>query len=183
MGRPIGIHFLESLRKGIPAPALIRGSQPAGQDLLIAGGKEAPSSDSQEHGLFSCLDGPSLSRGLGRKSVQNRNDRTHGGTETGNHKGLTGKQGVLIPEKNVNNLMLRRDVVEAVEQGKFHIYPVTTVEEGIEILTGMEAGEIQEDGTYPEGTLYRKVDDKLQEMAEMEKEFGKGKEEDENKDE
>jgi predicted ATP-dependent protease len=93
------------------------------------------------------------------------------------HKGLTGKQGVMIPEKNVNNLMLRRDVVEAAEKGKFHIYPVTTVEEGIEILTGMKAGELQEDGTYPEGTLYRKVDDKLSEMAEMEKEFGKSKEE------
>ena len=99
------------------------------------------------------------------------------------HKGLTGKQGVMIPEKNVNNLMLRRDVVEAVEKGKFHIYPVTTIEEGIEILSGMEAGEIQEDGTYPEGTLYGKVDDKLKEMAEMEKEFGKSKEEEENKDE
>jgi len=79
----------------------------------------------------------------------------------------------------VNNLMLRRDVVEAVEKGKFHIYPVTTVEEGIEILTGMEAGELQEDGTYPEGTLFRKVDDKLREMAEMEKEFGKSKEDEE----
>lgn len=98
------------------------------------------------------------------------------------HKGLNGKQGVMIPEKNVNNLMLRRDVVEAVEKGKFHIYPVTTVEEGIEILTGMKAGALQEDGTYPEGTLFRKVDDKLTEMAEMEKEFGKSKEdEEENK--
>ena len=100
-----------------------------------------------------------------------------------NYKGLTGKQGVMIPAKNVNNLMVRRDVVEAVEKGKFHIYPVTTIEEGIEILTGMEAGEIQEDGTYPEGSLYRKVDDKLKEMAEMEKEFGKSKEEEESKDE
>jgi lon-related putative ATP-dependent protease len=97
------------------------------------------------------------------------------------HKGLNGKQGVMIPEKNVNNLMLRRDVVEAVEKGKFHIYPVTTVEEGIEILTGMEAGALQEDGTYPEGTLFRKVDDKLTEMAEMEKEFGKSKEDEDNK--
>jgi lon-related putative ATP-dependent protease len=96
------------------------------------------------------------------------------------HKGLNGKQGVMIPEKNVNNLMLRRDVVEAVEKKKFHIYPVTTIEEGIEILTGMEAGELQEDGTYPEGTLFRKVDDKLKEMAEMEKEFGKSKEDEEN---
>ena len=100
-----------------------------------------------------------------------------------NHKGLNGKQGVMIPEKNVNNLMLRRDVVEAVEKGKFHIYPVTTIEEGIEILSGMKAGELQEDGTYPEGTLYNKVDEKLKEMAEMEKEFGKSKEEEEEKEE
>jgi lon-related putative ATP-dependent protease len=99
------------------------------------------------------------------------------------HKGLNGKQGVMIPEKNVNNLMLRRDVVEAVQKGKFHIYPVSTVEEGIEILTGMKAGELQEDGTYPEGTLFRQVDDKLQEMAEMEKEFGKGKENEDNHEE
>ena len=100
-----------------------------------------------------------------------------------NHKGLNGKQGVIIPEKNVKNLMLKREVVKAVEEGRFHVYPVTTIEEGIEILTGMEAGDIQEDGTYPEGTLYRKVDDKLQEMAEMEKEFGKSKDEEENKEE
>jgi hypothetical protein len=57
---------------------------------------------------------------------------------------------------------------------------VSTIEEGIEILTGMEAGELQEDGTYPEGTLFRMVDDKLKEMAEMEKEFGKSKEDEEN---
>ena len=99
------------------------------------------------------------------------------------HKGLTGKQGVMIPDKNVNNLMLRRDVVEAVQKGKFHIYPVTTVEEGIEILTGMKAGELQEDGSYPEGTLFRQVDDKLKEMAEVEKEFGKSKENEENNEE
>ncbi len=98
-----------------------------------------------------------------------------------NHKGLNGKQGVIIPEKNVKNLMLRRDVVEAVEKGKFHVYPIEAIEEGIEILTGMKGGELQEDGTYPEGTLFRKVDDKLQEMAEMEKEFGKSKEEEEEK--
>jgi predicted ATP-dependent protease len=93
------------------------------------------------------------------------------------HKGLNDKQGVIIPEKNVKNLMLRRDVVKAIEEGKFHIYPVSTIKEGIEILTGMAAGELQEDGTYPEGTLFRKVDDKLREMAELEKEFGKSKEE------
>jgi len=93
------------------------------------------------------------------------------------HKGLTGKQGVIIPEKNVNNLMLKPEVVEAVKEGKFHIYPVRTEEEGIEILTGVPAGELQEDGTYPEGTIFRLVDDKLKQMAEMAKEFAKSKEE------
>ncbi|MBW1981836.1 MAG: AAA family ATPase [Deltaproteobacteria bacterium] len=97
------------------------------------------------------------------------------------HKGLTGAQGVLIPEKNVKNLMLKQEVVEAVEKGQFHIYPISTIEEGIEILTGVEAGVRQEDGTYPEGTVFRKVDDKLREMAEMAKEFGKGREEEEKK--
>ncbi|MBP8645817.1 MAG: AAA family ATPase [Syntrophobacteraceae bacterium] len=93
------------------------------------------------------------------------------------HKGLTGNQGVIIPSKNVDNLMLKQEVVDAVEAGKFHIWPVTTIEEGIEILTGMEAGKLQEDGSYPEGTLFRKVDDRLRKIAEIVKEYGK---EDEN---
>lgn len=92
------------------------------------------------------------------------------------HKGLTGKQGVIIPKKNVNNLMLKKEVVEAVKEGKFHIYPIETVEEGIEILTGVEAGKLLEDQTYPENTIFRKVDDRLREMAEIAREFGKGKE-------
>jgi len=88
-------------------------------------------------------------------------------------KGLNGKQGVMIPSKNVRNLMLQEEVIEAVKEGKFHIWPVSTIEEGIEILTGMEAGKLQEDGTYPEGTLFRKVDDRLRKIAEIVKEFGK----------
>ncbi|MGV8074452.1 MAG: Lon protease family protein [Syntrophobacteraceae bacterium] len=91
-------------------------------------------------------------------------------------KGLTGKQGVLIPSKNVRNLMLHKEVVEAVKKKKFHIWAVSTVEEGIEILTGMEAGAKQPDGTYPEGTLFRKVDDRLREISNIVKEFGKGSE-------
>jgi predicted ATP-dependent protease len=93
------------------------------------------------------------------------------------HKGLNGKQGVIIPEKNVNNLMLKHEVVDAVAQGKFHLYPVQSIEEGIEILTGVKAGERQPDGTYLEGTIFRKVDDKLRQMAETAREFAKGKEE------
>ncbi|MCU0589298.1 MAG: AAA family ATPase [Syntrophobacteraceae bacterium] len=89
------------------------------------------------------------------------------------HKGLTGRQGVMIPEKNVRNLMLKQEVIEAVQEGKFHIWPVSTIEQGIEILTGMEAGQRQPDGTYPEGTVFRKVDDRLRQITEIMKEFGK----------
>ncbi len=92
------------------------------------------------------------------------------------HKGLTGDQGVIIPAKNVRNLMLKKEVIDAVGEGKFHIWPVSTIEEGIELLTGMPAGELQPDGTYPEGTLFRKVDERLQQIAEIVKEFGKSDE-------
>jgi lon-related putative ATP-dependent protease len=86
-------------------------------------------------------------------------------------KGLTGKQGVMIPESNVQDLMLRKDVVEAVKQGKFHVYSVKTIDEGVEILTGKEAGEMKADGTYPEGTINALVNEKLRSLAEGLKEF------------
>ena len=92
-------------------------------------------------------------------------------------QGLTGEQGVIIPERNVKNLMLREDVVEAVRQGKFHIYPVRTIDEGITILTGVEAGERREDGTYPKGTINHTVQNRLRELALKLKEFGKKDEE------
>jgi lon-related putative ATP-dependent protease len=81
------------------------------------------------------------------------------------HKGLTGKQGVMIPEKNVRNLMLKQEVIDAVKEGMFHIWPVSTIEQGIQILTGMEAGQRQPDGSYPEGTLFRKVDERLRQIT------------------
>jgi predicted ATP-dependent protease len=78
---------------------------------------------------------------------------------------LTGQQGVLIPAANVKNLMLRQDVVDAVSRGEFHIYPVETIDEGIELLTGIEAGERGEDGGYPYGTVNHRVQRRLKEMA------------------
>jgi predicted ATP-dependent protease len=90
------------------------------------------------------------------------------------HKGLTGTQGVVIPSKNVRNLMLDKEVIEAVEEGKFHIWPVSTIEEGIEVLTGKEAGTLLDDGTYAEGTLFRRVDDRLREFLEIAQKFGNG---------
>lgn len=74
---------------------------------------------------------------------------------------LTGEQGVIIPIQNIKDLMLREDVVEAVDQDKFHVWPIRSIDEGIELLTGVLAGELREDGTYPEGTVNRAVDDKL----------------------
>jgi lon-related putative ATP-dependent protease len=85
---------------------------------------------------------------------------------------LTGRQGVMIPHQNVEDLMLRKDVVEAVAAGKFHIYPVETIDQGIEILTGRPAGEKGSDGKYPPDTVNCLVDQKLEELAERMKEFG-----------
>ncbi len=87
-------------------------------------------------------------------------------------RGLTGKQGVVIPARNIDNLMLNHQVVQAVAERKFHIYAVSRVEEGIELLTGFEAGEADEKGNYPEGTVFRLVDQKLSEYASSLKDFG-----------
>lgn len=89
------------------------------------------------------------------------NEKIEGFFDTCKRKGLTGNQGVIIPRSNVKNLMLKKEVVEAVKEGKFHIYPISTVDEGIEILTGVAAGKRGPDGLFPEGTVNRKVEDKL----------------------
>jgi lon-related putative ATP-dependent protease len=90
--------------------------------------------------------------------------------------GLDGDEGVVIPLANKKNLMLSDEVVDAVADGKFNIYPVQTIDEAIEILTGTTAGERGEGGNFPEGTFNRKVEDRLREMAEQIK--GKTNEED-----
>ena len=86
--------------------------------------------------------------------------------------GLTGDQGVMIPTRNVRNLMLRKDVVEQVRKGKFHIWAVSTIEEGLRVLTVEEPGAAAEDGTYPEGTIYHRVNEKLGRLAEDVRRFG-----------
>lgn len=80
-------------------------------------------------------------------------------------KGLTGQQGVLIPASNVQNLMLRTDIVDAVRTGLFHVYAVGTVDQGIELLTGLPAGELQDDGSFPPGSINALVDQKLHQMT------------------
>lgn len=105
--------------------------------------------------------------------------------------GLDGSHGVIIPSRNVKNLMLKKDVVEAVRDGRFFIYPIGKVDEGLELLTGMKVGEPADDGTYPEGTINYLVVKRLTEIAQsMEKkkdkeeekeEEGKGKSKDNEK--
>ncbi|HEY8487215.1 MAG TPA: Lon-insertion domain-containing protein, partial [Limnochordales bacterium] len=89
-------------------------------------------------------------------------------------RGLTGRQGVIIPEANVVHLVLDDEVVQAVRDGLFHIYPVRTVDEGIQILTGVPAGEPGPDGTYPDETVNGRVFRRLEEMARRMAEYGKG---------
>lgn len=81
-------------------------------------------------------------------------------------KGLNGEQGVIIPYQNIDNLMLKHEIIEAVHNNQFRIYAVRTVEEGISILTGLPAGKRQEDGKYPENTVFYLVDRKMREYAE-----------------
>jgi len=96
-------------------------------------------------------------------------------------RGLTGEQGVLIPRSNVRHLMLRDDVVEAVAEAKFHIYAVSTIEEGIELLTGKPAGEADESGAYPEGSVYALVQAKLDRFAQAMERRREEREEEEEK--
>lgn len=93
------------------------------------------------------------------------NEKIEGFFDVCRAKGLTRTQGVIIPRRNVKNLMLRRDVVEAVSRGEFHIYPVDTIDEGIEILTGVVAGAPKEAGAFEEDTVNYLVDQELQRLA------------------
>ncbi|HOD75170.1 MAG TPA: ATP-binding protein [Syntrophorhabdaceae bacterium] len=98
-------------------------------------------------------------------------------------RGLDGSHGVMIPKRNARNLVLSDDVIEAVEKGLFSIYTIDRMEEGLELLTGMPAGELGADGSYPEGTLNRLVEKRLTEISEaMEKKKGNGEEDREKKD-
>jgi lon-related putative ATP-dependent protease len=98
-------------------------------------------------------------------------------------RGLDGTQGVVIPRKNIKHLMIKQEVVDAVKAGKFSIYPIDRVEEGMEIFTGMPMGEIKDDGTYPVGTVYYLVTKRLEEISQAikeKKEESKDKDKDNN---
>lgn len=137
------------------------------------------------YALMSSLSGLPLNQGIAVTGSMNQlgevqpiggaNEKIEGFFDVCAAKGLTGKQGVIIPKKNVKHLMLKKEVVEAVKGGKFAVYPIERVEQGLEILTGTTAGEKQPDGTYPAETIHYLVAKRLKELAKTLKEFGKGK--------
>jgi predicted ATP-dependent protease len=99
------------------------------------------------------------------------NEKIEGFFEVCRKRGLTGSQGVMIPARNRCNLMLDAAVIEAVDKGQFAVYAVETVEQGIEILSGMPAGKPDEQGTYPEKSVFGRVDRRLRQMADILKEY------------
>jgi lon-related putative ATP-dependent protease len=104
------------------------------------------------------------------------NEKIEGFFEVCRVRGLTGKQGVIIPVSNVKHLMLKEDVVEAVSQGKFHIYPVSTIDEGIEILTGVKAGKRLKNGSFQADSINDRVQRRLITLAKKIRDFGKDEE-------
>ncbi len=103
------------------------------------------------------------------------NEKIEGFFTTCQNRGLTGSQGVMIPRANLRNLMLKAEVIEAVKAGQFRVWPVRTLDETLALLTGIEIGALQPDGSYPEGTFNQAVDSRLDEFRQILK-SAKGKE-------
>jgi lon-related putative ATP-dependent protease len=135
-------------------------------------GVDGDSASSTElYAILSSLSGLPIHQGLAVTGSVNQkgqvqaiggvNQKIEGFFEVCKTKGLTGRQGVLIPRANMKNLMLKREVIQAVEAGRFHIYPVETIEAGIETLTGVPAGTPDDKGNYPPESVYGRVQKKL----------------------
>ena len=151
------------------------------------GGVEGDSASSAElYALLSSLGRLPIKQGIAvTGSVNQRgeiqpiggvNQKIEGFFHLCRERGLTGEQGVIIPAANVANLMLRAEVVTAVTENRFHIWAVKHVDEGIEILTGVPAGQRREDGTYPENTVHHAVQTRLLALAEQFHRFGENEE-------
>jgi predicted ATP-dependent protease len=135
------------------------------------------------YALMSSLSGLAIDQGIAVTGSMNQrgevqpiggvNQKIEGFFEVCKEKGLTGAQGVVIPGRNVKNLILRQEVIDAVKEGRFSIYPINYVDEGLGILTGTEVGEKQSDGTFPEGTLNALVSKRLFKLAKSYKAFGR----------
>jgi lon-related putative ATP-dependent protease len=148
----------------------------------VYSGVEGDSASSTElYGLLSSLSGLPVKQGIAVTGSVNQhgriqpiggvNQKIEGFYAVCKSRGLTGDQGVIIPQSNQKNLMLKTEVVDAVAEGKFHIWSVATIDQGIEILTGVPAGELDENGAWPEGTINDLVDRRLRNFAETAQSF------------
>ncbi len=104
------------------------------------------------------------------------NEKIEGFFEVCSAMGLSGEQGVVIPASNVDNLMLKENIVTAVQEGKFHIWAVETIEDGIEILTGVRAGQRLAEGLFEAGSVFARVEARLKSLAERLAQFGRERE-------
>jgi lon-related putative ATP-dependent protease len=147
------------------------------------GGVEGDSASSAElYALLSALSGAPIKQSLAvTGSIDQRgriqviggvNEKIEGFFDVCKARGLTGDQGVLIPAANCRNLMLRQDVIEAAQAGQFHIYPVSTIDEGISLLTGIPAGEANQSGEFPADSINGRVVARLSSFAEKQRQFG-----------
>jgi predicted ATP-dependent protease len=126
------------------------GDLPLRQDLAVTGSVN-------QHGRVQAIGGV--------------NEKIEGFFDICRARGLTGAQGVLIPAANVEHLMLREDVVSACRDGRFSIYPIASIDEGIALLTGCPAGARDVGKVYPAGSVYRRVEDRLRAFAEIRRNF------------
>ncbi len=139
-------------------------------------GIEGDSASSTElYALLSALSGVAIKQGIAvTGSVNQRgivqaiggvNHKIEGFFAVCRAQGLSGQQGVMIPKTNERHLMLHEDVVQAVKAGQFHIWSIETIEQGIEVLTGVKAGQRGKNGKYPVGSIYHRVDARLEKMV------------------
>jgi lon-related putative ATP-dependent protease len=140
-------------------------------------------STTELYALLSAISGLPLRQGIAVTGSVNQygqvqavggvTEKVEGFFDVCKEQGLTGDQGVLIPASNAQNLMLRDEVIEAAQNGQFHVWAISTVDEGISLLTGREAGELGADGQYPPGTVHRMVEDQLREYAQRLRAFNR----------
>ena len=107
------------------------------------------------------------------QAIGGANEKIEGFFDVCAERGFTGRQGVLIPSANVKHLMLRQRVVDAVAAGKFHVYAVADIDEGLSLLTGLPSGVADAEGRFPDGTLNRRISDALANMAEQRRSFSR----------
>jgi predicted ATP-dependent protease len=141
-------------------------------------------SASELYAILSSLSGIPIRQGIAATGSVNQkgqiqaiggvNQKIEGFFDVCREKGLTGTQGVIIPSSNTQNLMLRRDVIDAVRKKRFHVYRVADVCEAIEVLTGVPAGQADAEGDFPPGTVYGEVQKKLKAFFERASRIGKG---------